>query len=54
MDDVVDWDAWRAQQWELVREALGKLDGTRRSRVALLSGLTPERLDELGGVGEDQ
>lgn len=44
--------ARREQQWEQVRQALSKLDGTRRSRVALRTGLSPERLDELGGVGE--
>jgi hypothetical protein len=31
---------------------LDKLNGTRRSRVALRTGLSPERLDELGGVGD--
>jgi hypothetical protein len=33
-----------------MREAL--LDGTDRARVALLTGLSPERVDELGGTGE--
>jgi hypothetical protein len=35
-----------------MREVMRTLDGSRRSRVALLTGLSPERLDELGGVGE--
>lgn len=35
-----------------MQEVMRKLDGTRRSRVALLTGISPERLDELGGVGE--
>lgn len=44
-------DVDRHQHWEQVRAALAKLDGTRRARVALLSGISPEELDELGGVG---
>jgi len=35
-----------------MRDVMRKLDGTRRSRVALLTGISHERLDELGGVGE--
>lgn len=35
-----------------VREALGKLDGTNASAVALMTGLSCEDLDELGGVPE--
>lgn len=32
---------------------MAKLDGSARSEVALLTGLSPERVDELGGVRED-
>jgi Arc/MetJ family transcription regulator len=35
-----------------MQEVMRKLDGTRRARVSLLTGIPPERLDELGGVGE--
>jgi Arc/MetJ family transcription regulator len=35
-----------------MQEIMQKLDGTRRARVSLLTGIPPERLDELGGVGE--
>ncbi len=36
-----------------MRETMELLDGTSRSRLALLTGLSPERIDELGGAGED-
>ncbi|SBW28086.1 hypothetical protein FDG2_5527 [Candidatus Protofrankia californiensis] len=36
-----------------VREAMALLDGTDRSRLALLTGLTPEQIDAVGGTGED-
>lgn len=32
---------------------LSQLDGTTRSRVRLLTGLTDEQLDELGGLEEE-
>ncbi len=32
---------------------LSRLDGTRRARVALRTGIPLERLDDLGSVGED-
>lgn len=35
-----------------MREAMQVLDGTTRSRLALLTGISPERIDELGGVRE--
>lgn len=35
-----------------MQEIMRRLDGTRRNRVALLTGIPPEMLDELGGVGE--
>jgi hypothetical protein len=33
-----------------VRDAAAMLDGTHRSKVALLSGLSPAEIDELGGL----
>ncbi|WP_199039628.1 hypothetical protein [Glycomyces salinus] len=33
-------------------ESMRVLDGTMASEVSLLTGLSPERLDELGGVRE--
>lgn len=34
-------------------EKMRKLDGSLESSVSLLTGLSPERIKELGGVGED-
>jgi hypothetical protein len=34
-------------------EKMRKLDGSVESSVSLLTGLSPERVRELGGVGED-
>jgi hypothetical protein len=34
-------------------EKMRKLDGSVDSSVSLLTGLSPERIRELGGVGED-
>ena len=36
-----------------LRRTMDVLDGTDASRVAVLTGLSRERLDELGGVHED-
>lgn len=33
-----------------VREAMEKLDGSRESQLAVLTGLRPQALDDLGGV----
>ncbi|MFI0419085.1 hypothetical protein [Spongiactinospora sp. 9N601] len=35
-----------------MQEAMRQLDGSHTARVALLSGLTKEQIDELGGVEE--
>jgi hypothetical protein len=35
-----------------LRRTMETLDGTRSSRVAALTGMSKERLDELGGVSE--
>ncbi|HEY4020890.1 MAG TPA: hypothetical protein VGM75_19520 [Pseudonocardiaceae bacterium] len=37
---------------ESLRRTMAVLDGTDASRVSALTGLSPERLDELGGVRE--
>lgn len=34
-------------------EKMRKLDGSVESSVSLLTGMSPERIKELGGVGED-
>ncbi|WP_307783722.1 hypothetical protein [Streptomyces spinoverrucosus] len=34
-------------------EKMRKLDGSVESSVSLLTGLSPERIKELGGVGKD-
>lgn len=36
-----------------VRAALLQLDGTNTTAVSIMTGLSAERLDELGGVPED-
>lgn len=38
--------------FEQVQESLTRLDGTTASAVCLLTGLTREELDDLGGVTE--
>lgn len=45
-------DARREEIRAKIREAAKILDGTDRGRVALLTGLSKERIDALGGVGE--
>lgn len=42
----------RKERQAELRETMARLDGTNKSRLALLTGLTPERIDELGGAGE--
>ena len=44
--------AHREQIRESLRRTMDVLDGTDASRVAALTGLSRERLDELGGVHE--
>jgi hypothetical protein len=44
--------AYKRYRTEQLRAEMRKVDGTLRTRVSLLSGISPERLDELGGVGE--
>lgn len=46
-------DAHRDQMQTRMKELLARLDGTRASRVALLSGLSADQLAALGGVAED-
>lgn len=36
-----------------VREAMQLLDGTTRSQLTLLTGISPERIDELGGMRDN-
>jgi hypothetical protein len=42
----------RAEIEKGVPKAAAVLDGTRRAEVAVLAGLSPEEVDELGGVRE--
>lgn len=37
---------------EHVTEILSQLDGSLESAVALMTGLSPERIQELGGITE--
>jgi hypothetical protein len=54
VDDAVRTylETYRAQQTVRMREVMSRLDGSDRARVALLAGLSPDRVDELGGTGE--
>jgi hypothetical protein len=45
-------DARREEMRERMRTLMRQLDGTRASRVALLSGLSREQLEAVGGVDE--
>jgi hypothetical protein len=45
-------DARREEMRERMRTLMRQLDGTRASRVALLSGLSREQLEVVGGVDE--
>jgi hypothetical protein len=45
-------DARREEMRERMRSLMRQLDGTRASRVALLSGLSREQLEAVGGVDE--
>jgi hypothetical protein len=57
--DVVDAavreyvDAHRSEINAGVRAALGRLDGSSKSAVALLADVSPDQLDEYGGLPED-
>jgi hypothetical protein len=44
--------AYARYRTERMRTAMGKLDGSIASSVSLLTGLSRERLDELGGFDE--
>jgi hypothetical protein len=46
-------DARREKIRSRMMESMAALDGTDRSRLAVLTGLDPERIDELGGIRED-
>jgi hypothetical protein len=43
-------DALREEMQAGMRELLSQLDGSRAARVAMLSGMTCEELDAIGGV----
>lgn len=45
-------EAYRSRRTERMSEVMSRLDGTDMARVALLTGLPPERINELGGIGE--
>jgi predicted transcriptional regulator len=57
--DVVDRavrdyvEAHRAELNDGIRAAMSQLADTSTSAVSVMTGLSPERLDELGGVPED-
>ncbi len=46
-------DARREEMQAGMRELLGTLDGSRAARIAMLTGMTREELDSVGGVEED-
>ena len=45
-------DSHRAEINKGIRESLSRLDGTRASVVAEISGISRDELDDLGGVPE--
>ena len=45
-------DARREEMRRRMNELMRQLDGTRAARVALLANLTPDQLNEVGGVDE--
>ena len=50
---VKDYLAARREEiHQTTAEAMRVLDGTTKSRVALLAGLSPEDIDRLGGIRE--
>ncbi len=50
---VRDYVAARREQLHVgMREAMRMLDGTTMARVALLTGISPEDIDRLGGIDE--
>jgi transcriptional regulator with XRE-family HTH domain len=50
---MVPLGATRKQFEDETRQALSMLDGTTKSRVALLSGLSAEEINRLGGIEEE-
>lgn len=46
-------DAHRDEINVAIKESMTRLDGSTESAVALLSGFSPEKLAELGGVPKD-
>ncbi len=46
-------DARREDMQNRMRDLLSQLDGTQAARLSLLTGISRERIDELGGVRED-
>jgi hypothetical protein len=46
-------NARREEMQAGLRELLNQLNGSRAARVALLAGMTPEELEAVGGVQED-
>ena len=46
-------EANRDQINDGIRAALAQLDGTNTTAVSIMTGLSPDRLTELGGVPED-
>ena len=45
-------DAHRDEINEGIKAALGQLNGTTAARVSLLTGISAEELDDLGGLPE--
>ena len=46
-------EAHREEIQTAIKESLARLDGTNIAAVKMLTGLSEEELDELGGVPED-
>jgi hypothetical protein len=45
-------EQWREEVRRGMIESMNLLDGSLTSTVAMLTGLSPERIEELGGTGD--
>jgi hypothetical protein len=46
-------EARREEMRTAMLAKLRQLDGSAKADIALLTGLSPDRIEELGGIGED-
>lgn len=46
-------ESHRAELAAAIKDAMSQLDGTNKSVVSMMTGLSPDELEELGGVPEN-